>query len=75
DIALSYHMGIPFSAGLKTPATHFSASRVPAELTSAITRHARVKPPSQKRPIACSACMALFVQLFCYSRLEGGRVQ
>ena len=28
--------------------------------TAAITRHARVKPPCQKRPIACSACMAWF---------------
>ena len=29
--------------------------------TSAITRHARERHPCKKRPIACSACMALFV--------------
>ena len=28
---------------------------------SAITRRARGRPPCQRRPIACSACMALFV--------------
>ncbi|MCU0713741.1 MAG: hypothetical protein MUC43_16905 [Pirellula sp.] len=30
DIALLHHMGIPFSAGLNTPATHFSTRCVPA---------------------------------------------
>ena len=28
--------------------------------TVVVTRHARVKSPGRKRPIACSECMALF---------------
>jgi len=38
--------------------------------TAAITRHARARPPCSKRPIACSACMALLSRRFVLVKLN-----
>jgi hypothetical protein len=60
DIALSYHMGAPFSAGLNAPAIHVSARRVPAKLTAAITRVGAGEFPFEIRHRRQLGCIALF---------------
>ena len=61
DIALSYHMGAPFSAGLNAPAIHFSARRVPAKLTKRITHVERGsidRPRPVDRDVECIRWLA-----------------